>query len=77
MAEPRWTPDDWGRLDTAAAMFIGVGEGPKYRVIAERVNAQVSAGYLTLVHVGPPHLYRATNAGKAALAAYKQATALR
>lgn len=62
-----WTPDDWGRLQTAAVLFIGVGEGPEWTDVAARVQAQVDAGFLYLVRDGSPRLYRATEAGKAAL----------
>ncbi|MFN3351966.1 MAG: hypothetical protein ACK4Z5_00040 [Brevundimonas sp.] len=66
-----WTADDWGRLATAAAMFIGVGDGPEWAAVADRVQDQVDAGYLTLIRAGPPHLYRATDLGKAALQAHR------
>lgn len=67
-----WTADDWGRLATAAAMFIGVDDAPEWDAVAERVQAQVDAGLLTLIRKGPPRLFRATDLGRAALLQHRQ-----
>ncbi|MGQ3044118.1 MAG: hypothetical protein ACT6R7_16820 [Brevundimonas aurantiaca] len=68
-----WTADDWGRLATAAAMFIGVDNGPEWDAVSERVQAQVDAGLLSLIRKGPPRLFRATDLGRAALLQQRRA----